>query len=227
MSAATSKGCFITIEGIEGVGKSTNLAFVCECLEAAGKNVLQTREPGGTPLGEEVRELLLGHTHDGMAPDTELLLMFAARAEHIAAVIQPALAAGEWVVCDRFTDATYAYQGGGRGVRAEDIATLEEWVQGPLRPDLTLLLDLPAELGLARAGRRSSPDRFEREQEAFFERVRKGYLARADAEPQRIKVIDATPPLDVVQARIAEVITAFVQAREPRAARSSGASNAD
>jgi dTMP kinase len=195
-------GRFITVEGVEGGGKSTNLAFVRACLEAAGKRVVVTREPGGTPLGEEIRGLLLGHLHDTMAPDTELLLMFAARAEHIARVIRPALERGDWVVCDRFTDATYAYQGGGRGVAEERIAALEQWVQGELRPDLTLLLDVPVALGLQRAGRRSAPDRFESEEAAFFERVRGAYLERARREPERLRVLDASGPLAQVQAAI-------------------------
>ena len=145
-------GRFITLEGGEGVGKSSNLEFIRRHLEAAGKAVIVTREPGGTPLGEQVRGLLLDHRHNGMSADAELLLMFAARAEHLAQVIRPALAAGRWVLCDRFTDATYAYQGGGRGIATERIAVLETWVQGDLRPDLTLLLDAPVAVGMARAG---------------------------------------------------------------------------
>lgn len=205
-----ANGKFITIEGVEGGGKSTNLEFVRQFLEQKGKEVVVTREPGGTPLGEEIRALLLGHCHDGMAVDAELLLMFAARAEHIAKVIRPALEAGKWVLCDRFTDATYAYQGGGRGVAVERIAQLERWVQGELQPDLTLLLDLPVELGLSRAGRRSAPDRFEREQTEFFERVRQNYLARAAACADRFRVIDASRPINEVQASIAAVLERFV-----------------
>jgi len=205
------RGRFITIEGVEGGGKSTNLDHVRRCLEQAGKAVLMTREPGGTPLGEEIRAVLLSHTHDGMSEDAELLLMFAARAEHIARVIRPALAAGTWVLCDRFTDATYAYQGGGRGIDTQRIAAIETWVQGDLRPDLTLILDLPVEQGLERAGKRSGPDRFEREDVAFFERIRQAYLFMAQARPERYRVIDAGQPLAAVQAQIDQVLAAFLE----------------
>ncbi|HFQ92237.1 MAG TPA: dTMP kinase [Chromatiales bacterium] len=203
------KGLFITVEGIEGVGKSTNLAFIRSCLEAQGREVVMTREPGGTALGEEIREILLAHRHDGMAADAELLLMFAARAEHIARVITPALERGAAVLCDRFTDATYAYQGGGRGIDARRIAVLEDWVQGTLRPDLTLLLDVSVETGLRRAGQRDVADRFEKEQRAFFERVRACYLQRAAREPGRFRIIDAARPLAEVQARIAGVLAQY------------------
>lgn len=205
-----TRGRFITVEGIEGAGKSSNLEFIRHRLEEAGREVLFTREPGGTPLGEEIRELLLGHKHVGMADDTELLLMFAARAEHLEQKIRPALEAGIWVLCDRFTDASYAYQGGGRGIDRERIAGLENWVQGELRPDLTLLLDLPVEIGLERAGRRSDPDRFEQEQVHFFERVRNAYLEIAWKEAGRVKVIDASRPLYEVQARIADVLQDYL-----------------
>ncbi len=208
------RGRFITVEGGEGAGKSSNLAYIRQLLEEAGKPVLFTREPGGTPLGEEIRELLLGHRDGGMAADTELLLMFAARAEHLARKIVPALAAGDWVLCDRFTDATYAYQGAGRGIDMARIRTLEQFVQGDLRPDLTLLLDLPVEIGLRRAGARSAPDRFEAERTGFFEAVRNGYLAIARAEPERVKVVDASPSLPEVQAQIREVIEAFIAQEE-------------
>jgi dTMP kinase len=200
------QGKFITVEGSEGVGKSSNLAYIEDYLSNAGINIVSTREPGGTPLGEAVRALLLDARQNVMCDDTELLLMFAARAQHLAEVIRPALAAGQWILCDRFTDATYAYQGGGRGVPMERIRVLEEWVQGELRPDHTLLLDMPVAAGLERAGNRSEPDRFEQEQHAFFERVRETYLARAQAEPGRIHVIDASPALDKVQAQIATVL---------------------
>jgi len=199
-------GRFITVEGGEGAGKSTSLDFIRECLELPGRDVVITREPGGTVLGEEVRALLLGHRDDGMSEEAELLLMFAARAEHLARVIRPALTRGAWVVCDRFTDATYAYQGGGRGVDVGKIATLENWVQGELRPDLTLILDLPVCDGMARAGRRGAADRFESESLAFFERVRRVYLERAVAEPQRCRVIDAGQSIDDVQRQIAAVL---------------------
>ena len=200
------RGRFITVEGSEGVGKSSNLAFIEDFLRKAGINIVRTREPGGTSLGESVRELLLDARQTAMCDDMELLLMFAARAQHLAEVIRPALEAGQWVLCDRFTDATYAYQGGGRGVPMERIQVLEDWVQGELHPDHTLLLDMPVADGLQRAGARSEPDRFEQEQHAFFERVRETYLARAKAEPGRIHVIDASPALDVVQTHIANVL---------------------
>ncbi len=203
-------GRFITIEGTEGAGKSSNIGFVQATLEAAGKTVVLTREPGGTPLGEAIRDLLLDHRGDGMAADTELLLMFAARAEHIAHRIRPALHQGQWVLCDRFTDATYAYQGGGRGIDVERIAALEHWVQGNLRPDLTIFLDVSVEVGLARARRRSSPDRFEREERAFHEAVRAAYLRIAAREPARVQVVDATQPLARVQAGLRRVLDAFL-----------------
>lgn len=204
-------GKFITIEGGEGVGKTTNIAFIEARLRAAGIDVRVTREPGGTALGEDIRGLLLGHRHDGMASDTELLLMFAARAEHLAKVIKPALAAGQWVLCDRFTDATYAYQGGGRGIAREHIASLEQWVQGDLRPDLTVLLDVPIAVGLQRAGDRSAPDRFEREQSAFFERVRAAYLDLARLNPQRFRIVDTTQSLDAVQRELGTVLDAYIR----------------
>lgn len=200
------QGQFITVEGSEGVGKSSNLAFIEDYLRNADIDIVRTREPGGTPLGESVRELLLDARQTAMCDDMELLLMFAARAQHLAEVIRPALEAGKWVLCDRFTDATYAYQGGGRGMPMERIQQLEDWVQGELRPDHTLLLDMPVADGLQRAGARSEPDRFEQEQHAFFERVRETYLARAKQEPARIHVIDASPALDVVQTHIAAVL---------------------
>ena len=205
-------GRFITVEGTEGVGKSSNLAFIEHYLRDAGKDVIRTREPGGTPLGEKIRELLLDARQTHMCDDTELLLMFAARAQHLHEVIRPALAAGKWVVCDRFTDATYAYQGGGRGIPAERIAVLEDWVQGELRPDHTILLDMPVDDGLSRAGARSQPDRFEQEQQAFFERVRNAYLERARQEPDRFHVIDAAPALEQVQAQIAEALDGILAA---------------
>ncbi len=206
----TNRGKFITVEGIEGAGKSSNLEFIKHLLESSGKEVLYTREPGGTPLGEEVRDLLLGHRHTGMADDTELLLMFAARAEHLEQKIIPALDAGIWVLCDRFTDASYAYQGGGRSINKERIRTLEEWTQGALRPDLTILLDLAVQIGLERAGKRSEPDRFEKEEMQFFERVRQAYLQIAWDEADRVKVVDASNPLYEVQARISDVMQDFI-----------------
>ncbi|MCG7900095.1 MAG: dTMP kinase [Candidatus Thiodiazotropha lotti] len=205
------KGRFITVEGGEGAGKSSNLDYIRNLLSSAGKQVVFTREPGGTPLGEAIRDLLLGHQHTGMADDTELLLMFAARAEHLQQKIKPALQQGQWVLCDRFTDASYAYQGAGRGLASDRIASLEQFVQGELRPDLTLLLDLPVEQGLARAGQRSEPDRFEKQEMSFFEKVRAGYLEIAAREPHRVKIIDASKPLETVQQQIDHVVTAFLE----------------
>jgi len=202
-------GRFITLEGGEGAGKSTCLSFVRQFLEDVGRTVVVTREPGGTELGEKIRELLL-HGRDGMSVDTELLLMFAARAEHLAQVIRPALASGQDVLCDRFTDATYAYQGGGRGVEEERIRTLEVWVQQDLHPDLTLLLDLPVEQGLARAGNRSAPDRFEREQREFFDRVRTSYLDAAKREPHRFQVIDASQDISAVQQQLRRALSTLI-----------------
>jgi len=204
-------GRFITIEGIEGVGKTTNIEFIEELLRDAEKDIVMTREPGGTSLGEDVRELLLGHKHDGMSRDAELLLMFAARAEHLNKVIKPALDADKWVICDRFTDATYAYQGGGRGFDTAPIEALENLVQADLRPDLTLLLDVSVEIGLDRAGKRSEPDRFEKEKHDFFERVRQCYLQRAKADPDRMIIIDASKPLEEVQSQIHAAVTAFIK----------------
>ncbi len=205
-----STGKFITVEGGEGAGKSSNLAFIREQLETAGIDVVFTREPGGTALGEDLRELLLGHKHTGMSDDCELLMMFAARAEHLHQKIIPALQAGKWVLCDRCTDATYAYQGGGRGIDMSRIEMLENWTQGSLRPDLTLLLDLPVETGLQRAGERSDPDRFEKEKLSFFEAVRNCYLQRASNEPQRFRVIDASQTLENVQQQIAAQLEDFL-----------------
>ena len=200
------KPLFITVEGIEGAGKSSNIAFTEALLRRHGHDVLLTREPGGTPLGEELRELLLGHKHDGMNDLSELLMMFAARAEHLHNKILPALDLGTWVICDRFTDATYAYQGGGRQLDTGSIETLENLVQGDRRPDLTLLLDLPVETGLARAASRSAPDRFEKEKVDFFERVRGAYLDIARKAPGRVKLIDASLELPAVQQQISDVL---------------------
>jgi dTMP kinase len=192
-------GLFITLEGPEGAGKSTNREYLAERLRAEGIEVLLTREPGGTPLAERIREVLLTPGNEVMNADTELLLVFAARAQHLAEVIRPALAKGVVVLCDRFTDSTYAYQGGGRGLSLERIATLETFVQGDLRPDLTLVFDLPVEVGLARASARGRLDRFELEGRLFFDAVRSAYLKRAEADPQRYRLIDAAQPLAQVQ----------------------------
>jgi dTMP kinase len=201
---------FITLEGGEGAGKSTNLEFARQWLLRAGRDVVVTREPGGTELGERVREILLHGRELHISAESEMLLMFAARAEHIARVIRPALDAGKIVLCDRFTDATYAYQGGGRGIPAERIAVIEGWVQGKLRPDLTLLFDVPVEDGRRRAGLRSEPDRFEQESNEFFARVQATYRARAASEPGRIRVIDASQSLEKVERQIDAVLKEVV-----------------
>ncbi len=194
-----NRGKFITIEGTEGVGKSTNLAFARDWLEAQGKQVLVTREPGGTPLAEEIRELLLQNRAEPVAHSAELLLIFAARAQHLEQVIKPALEQGTWVLCDRFTDSTYAYQGGGRGFDRGSIEVLEELVQGDLRPDLTLILDIEIEKGLARARERSAPDRFESETVRFFQQVRATYSDLAARAPDRYALVDAGQELPEVQ----------------------------
>lgn len=203
------RGAFVTLEGIEGVGKSTNLAFVARSLRALGKDVLLTREPGGTPLGEKVRHWILTEEHGTLSPEVETLLMFSARAHHLDQVIRPALAAGRWVVCDRFTDATIAYQGGGRGADPVLVEGLKAAVQRGLEPDLTLLLDAPLEVSFERITART-PDHFEREDRRFFERVREAYLRLAAAHPGRIRTIDAARPLSAVQKDIEAKIEAFV-----------------
>ncbi len=187
------------MEGAEGVGKSTNIEFITQYLEQRGIDYVLTREPGGTQLGEKIRELLLAVHEESMSELTELLLVFAARAQHLDKIIEPALAAGKWVVCDRFTDATFAYQGAGRGLSMETIGELESMVQGELRPDLTLILDLDPEIGMQRASNRGELDRFEREQMSFFRHVRQGYLDIAQAEPERCTVIDAAKSLKDVK----------------------------
>ncbi len=192
-------GLFITLEGPEGAGKSTNREYLAERLRAAGIEVLLTREPGGTPLAERIRDVLLTPVEEVMNADTELLLVFAARAQHLATVIRPALERGAVVLCDRFTDSTYAYQGAGRDLSLARIAALEDFVQGELRPDLTLVFDLPVDVGLARASARGRLDRFEQEGQAFFQKVREAFLARAAAAPQRYVLVDAAQPLAQVQ----------------------------
>jgi dTMP kinase len=204
MSAA---GRFVTMEGIEGVGKTTQVARLSDALNKLGIVHVVTREPGGTPLAESIREVVLTAREETLPPTAELLLMFAARAVHLANHVEPNLRAGRWVICDRFTDATYAYQGGGRQLRMDTIGELESMVQGTLRPHLTILLDAPVENALARARRRNvglPSDRFERERSEFFERVRSVYRARAAAEPARIAIVDATRSVDEVGARILE-----------------------
>ena len=198
-----SRGRFITLEGVDGAGKSTHLGFVADRLRARGHEVILTREPGGTPLGETLRELLL---HREMDAGTELLLMFAARQQHLAELIQPALARGAWVVSDRFTDASYAYQCGGRGIDAARVAALEGWVQQGFAPDLTLLFDVPADVAEARRSAARVADRFEREADSFFNRVRSAYLARAEAEPARIRVLDARQSIADLQTAIAHLL---------------------
>ncbi len=204
------RGRFLTLEGIEGAGKSTSLEFIQQLLRSAAIPHLVTREPGGTVLGEALREIMLRADRTNICADSELLMMFAARAQHLAERIRPALDEGMWVVCDRFTDATYAYQGGGRGIPDERIGILENWVQGALRPDLTLLFDIPVDQGLARAGRRSVPDRFEREKREFFERVRRHYLVAAAREPGRIRVIDGAHTPGQVQDAIRAILQEFL-----------------
>lgn len=199
-----ARGRFITLEGLDGAGKSTHLVWLVDTLRARGKVVVQTREPGGTPLGEKLRAMLLA---DSMHLETEALLMFAARREHIAEVIEPALARGDWVVCDRFTDASFAYQGGGRGLAREKLAILEDWVQAGLQPDVTLMFDVSTEVARGRVtGMGRELDRFEREQGEFFERVRKEYLARAAASMGRIRLIDASRSIEVIKNELEEVI---------------------
>lgn len=202
-----ARGRFLTFEGIDGAGKSTHLRWVPQWLIDRGVDVVATREPGGTPVGEALRGLLL---NEPMRLDTEALLMFAARCEHVGAVIGPALEAGRWVVCDRFTDASFAYQGAGRGLAAERLETLEQWVHPAVQPDCTFLFDLPADVAAARRARARDADRFEREDQAFFERVREGYRRRAEAAPARFVVLDATEPFDAVRSRIESFLRAML-----------------
>ncbi len=200
-----SKGKFITLEGVDGAGKSTHLGWLVEHLRARGCLVVQTREPGGTPLGEKLRELLL---HEAMHLETEALLMFAARREHLEQVIKPAISRGDWVVCDRFTDASFAYQGGGRGLSTEKLAQLETWVQGDFQPDLTLLFDLPIDIAAQRmAGAERQLDRFEQEKTEFHERVRTAYLARAAEMPERVRIIDSRQTLKQIQKQLEQIIS--------------------
>lgn len=210
----TGRGLFITLEGGEGLGKTTNLKFIQNWLVARGEKVIVTREPGGTSSAEAIRELLLRPKDENLSHEAEVLLMFAARAEHLDKVILPALRQGAWVLCDRFTDATYAYQGAGRGLGEERIAYLEQWVQAGLDPDLTLLFDAPVEIGLKRAGSRAgSLDRFELEDLNFFERVRSGYLKRAANFPRRVRVIDAGQSIETVQSAILIELEQWLQAK--------------
>jgi dTMP kinase len=207
----SQRGIFVSIEGGEGVGKSTNTRCLEVWLQDRGISYQLTREPGGTPLAEAIRNLLLEHHQETVTAMAELLLIFAARAQHIQQVIEPALARGDWVLCDRFTDATYAYQGGGRNMPEMAISQLESLVQGELRPDITLLLDAPVAVGMARAKQRGELDRFEREELAFFERVRNCYLARAAAAPDRFHVIDSNRPLAEIERDLLAIMTAWVE----------------
>jgi len=205
------RGKFITLEGGEGVGKTTNLTFIRDYLQQHNIPVVVTREPGGTMLAEKIRQLLLDKDSEIISEQAELLLIFAARAQHIKHVIEPALAQGEWVLCDRFTDATYAYQGGGRNMRISTIEWLENLVQGNLRPDLTVLLDAPVEIGIERARERGAFDRFESEKISFFEHVRRAYLLQVELHPERIKLIKANQPLVDVQRALIDVIRTLLR----------------
>jgi dTMP kinase len=202
------RGRFITLEGVDGAGKSTHVEWIADCIRRHGIELVLTREPGGTPLGEELRALVLSRS---MHIDTETLLMFAARREHLAQLILPALEAGRWVLSDRFTDATFAYQGGGRGMPAERIAELEAWVQGEFQPDLTLIFDVSVEVAEARRAQRMGPDtdRFEVEDRLFFERVRAAYLRRAREFPGRVRVIDSSKPVDNIRKELEEILSSY------------------
>jgi dTMP kinase len=200
------RGKFITLEGMDGAGKSTHIPSIIQWLESRGIEVVSTREPGGTPLGERLRELLL---NESMNPETETLLMFAARREHIANVIEPALARGAWVLSDRFTDATYAYQCGGRGVSAKKVIALEQWVQGTLQPDATLLFDVPVEVSVARLASARAPDKFERESADFFTKIRNAYLQRAAENPERFHIINSNQALEAVQASVKDIVMSW------------------
>jgi dTMP kinase len=201
------RGCFITLEGVDGAGKSTHVDWLVAQLRDRGLSVVQTREPGGTPLGEKLRDLLL---NDPMRLDTETLLMFAGRCEHLHTVIQPALEAGQWVVCDRYTDASYAYQGGGRQLGAARIAALEAWVQGDLQPDRTWLFDVPLAVARERLNRSRDLDRFEREGDAFFERTRAAYHARADMSGGRIRIVDSSRSIEAIRVDLAEDLASLL-----------------
>ncbi|MCW8856441.1 MAG: dTMP kinase [Kangiella sp.] len=206
-----SRGKFITIEGTEGVGKSTNIAFIKSWLEAKNISLLHTREPGGTPFAEEIRELLLSQREEAVDAKSELLLMYAARAQHVSQKIKPALEEGQWVLCDRFSDASFAYQGAGRALGLNKLSELDQWVLEGFKPDLTILLDLPVAVGLSRAQERGPIDRFEEEKVEFFEQVRDGYLQIAQQEPDRVKVVDARGSLEEVQQQIEQVLVNFYQ----------------
>ncbi len=197
------RGKFITLEGVDGAGKSTHIPYITELLQRGGREIIVTREPGGTPLAERLRELLL---HEAMHPETETLLMFAARREHIERVIEPALVRGAWVLSDRFTDASFAYQHGGRGVDADKIRVLERWVQGELQPDMTLLFDVPVAVSCQRLAGARDPDRFEQESAHFFERIRNAYLQRAADFPSRFRVVDSNRSIDEIRKTLDDII---------------------
>ena len=209
--SGSQRGLFLTFEGVEGAGKTSNLQHAKTLIEATGRQVLVTREPGGTEVGERIREVLLNPDLPAMHSDTELLLMFASRAEHYQHKILPALEAGQWVLCDRFTDASFAYQGGGRQISHSRIAALESWVLGDFKVDQTYLFDLPVEIGLARAKARGAADRIEQEQVAFFERIRQCYLDRAQDEPSRFTVVDASQALENVQSQLEQAVTGLLE----------------
>lgn len=214
----STAGKLITLEGIEGVGKSTVLRFINKILtDHLGDNFISTREPGGTPLAEKIRDLAIKPQGETVYPDTELLLMFASRAQHLNEVVFPALKTGKWVVSDRFVDASYAYQGGGREIEMHKIATLDKLVVGPLQPDLVILLDAPVEVGMTRASKRGAADRIEKEKAAFFERARKVYLDRADHEPNRYAVIDASKSLNEVEGQVRDVLSQFLNENQAAA----------
>jgi dTMP kinase len=203
---------FISIEGGEGAGKSTSIEYIKQKLEACGIECLVTREPGGTPMAEDIRQLLLQHRDEVVDPYTELLLMFASRRQHVQNVIRPALASGKWVICDRFTDASFAYQGFGRGLDKEFISSLKRWVHGDLNPNMTILFDLDIAVGMARAGKRSDFDRIETETMSFFERVRHGYLTQAEAEPQRYRIVDASQSITGVEQQLDQFLAPLLAA---------------
>jgi len=203
------QGVFITLEGVEGAGKSTLMAYAAEYFSEKDREVIQTREPGGTKTGEQIRAILLDSDNETLTDNTELLLMFAARMQHIDEVIKPALSSGKIVICDRFTDATYAYQGAGRGLDTTRIEALEKWVQQGLKPDITLLFDLDIETGLRRANQRSDADRFEQEEISFFERIRSCYLKRAKEEPKRFRIIDASKSFENVKLQIQTILEEY------------------
>ena len=207
------RGLFLTLEGVDGAGKSTHVQWMVDTLTSRGVTVLCTREPGGTPIGEKLRELLL---HEPMTLECETLLMFAARAEHVSSVIEPALAAGSWVVCDRFTDATFAYQGGGRELGTTKIEALERWVHPDLQPDVTWLFDVPLEVARERLNRTRDKDRFEQEADTFFLRTRQVYLDRAASQAQRFRVVDSTQPIDAIRTELVRQLDRLIRAGSER-----------